>query len=435
MIDLLIRRMLVIGIIIFTFITTKYTNAQELEIFGYFEPQLTGAYLGDEFVQLASNKLRIDLKYQPSEKVTFGANFNYITYHGKTEWNILDFLPKHILNDVPDFTMLGYSFNPYILPFENEDYLDNANAKFSLKYADITAGKQQLSMGSGYAWNPTDIFNKKDITDPTYEQPGHNALRFDIPLGGRINTLAIYAPTEDWKYTDLLFKIKLHLFRFDFAMLAAQKHWTYTDSRVLDPIALNFYQVKTKRQLLGYDVVGELLGAGIWSEFVYNQVDVSNKSKNLYNIAFSELQKISAKPHKSMLIEKDFYEILFGLDYTFDFQTYIMLEYYRNTQGKSDKNSYTFNDWMQYLSAERRAISRHQMYFFVQHPLTDLINLGSSFIFSINDNSIAVIPMITYNIFENVDITAFGNLYIGEEGTVYSPDFGNGGMLRARVYF
>ena len=31
-------------------------------------------------------------KLQTSDHVTFGANFNYITYNGRTQWNILDYL-------------------------------------------------------------------------------------------------------------------------------------------------------------------------------------------------------------------------------------------------------------------------------------------------------------------------------------------------------
>ena len=30
-------------------------------------------------------------------------------------------------------------------------------------------GKQQISLGTGYVWNPTDVFNIKELFDPTYE--------------------------------------------------------------------------------------------------------------------------------------------------------------------------------------------------------------------------------------------------------------------------
>jgi hypothetical protein len=65
----------------------------DVELFGYFESQLVGLNINKEFIGLFSNKLRLDLKSEISEKITFAANFNTILYHGRTEWNILDFLP------------------------------------------------------------------------------------------------------------------------------------------------------------------------------------------------------------------------------------------------------------------------------------------------------------------------------------------------------
>ena len=62
------------------------TAQGKTELFGYFESQLIGAEINDEFIHLQSNKLRVDLESALSDRVTFGANFNFITYHGKTRW-------------------------------------------------------------------------------------------------------------------------------------------------------------------------------------------------------------------------------------------------------------------------------------------------------------------------------------------------------------
>jgi len=410
---------------------------QKLEIFGYFEPQLMGAKIKKEFYQLSSNKLRVDLQFKPSDKVTFGANFDYITYHGKTQWDILEFLPESVVSEAASTSFFGINFNPYVLPFEDQQFLDNAYLKLSFKYADVTVGKQQLSMGTGYAWNPLDVFNQKDMIDPTYEQPGHNALRVDMPFCSGFGMTAIYAPTEDWDYTDVLLKLKGRLSHFDFSLLGIQKHWKFTDARLFDPIFMNFIQLDTKRQILGADMVGELFGLGVWAEYAYNDVQVNDKEMDKY---LMELERFTP-PHLSIIrlpsmeIPKNYQELVAGIDYTFDFQTYFMCEYYRNTSAKADYKKYNLNDWMQLLSAEKKAIAQDQVYLFVQHPATDLINISSSAIISLSDNSIALVPMLTYNIFENVDLNLFLNFYFGKEGTAYAENLGNGGMVRARVYF
>ncbi len=87
------------------------------------------------------------------------------------------------------------------------------------------------------------------------------------------------------------------------------------------------------------------------------------------------------------------------------------------------------------MTAEQKAISRDQLYGFIQHPATDLMDFGFSAIFSISDKSLALVPMVNYNIFENVELLAYLNFYLGKEGTAYTKNLGNGGILRARVYF
>lgn len=424
----LVLFMLVLGLPIVAF-------SQQVEIFGYFEPQLMGARLDGKFYQLSSNKLRVDLKSSLSDNVTFGANFDYITYHGKTEWDILDYLPEGVRNQAPWTQLFGFEFNPYVLQFNDRQFLDNAYLKLTFKYADVTIGKQQLSMGTGYAWNPTDVFNKKDITDPTYEQPGHNALRFDVLLGSGYRITTIYAPTDDWEYTDVLLKLKGRISHFDFSILGIQKQWKYTDARLFDPLLMTFYQIPSKRRIFGADFAGELLGLGVWGEYAYYDIHIDATEYVAYSNALITSQMVSHTSLSEMGIPAHYYELVMGLDYTFDFQTYIMFEYYRNTEAKSDYQDYTFNDWMHLLFAEKRSITHDQLYAFVQHPLTDLIDFGNSCIYSLSDNSLTIIPMITYNIFENVDVTMIGNIYFGDDGTVYSDNMGNGGLIRARVYF
>ena len=430
-----LKKILIGGILVLLIvINPQASKSQQAEIFGYFEPQLMGAKIGSEFYQLASNKLRIDLQAALSDNVSFGANFDFITYHGKTKWDVIQFLPESVQNEVPTFSFFGSEINPYILPFENRQFLYNAFVKLSFKYVDLTIGKQQLSMGTGYVWNPTDVFNKKDIIDPTYEQPGHNAARLDVPIKGNFSFTGIYSPTDNWKNTDLLFKLKGQLLHFDVSILAIQKQWKFTDARLFDLVEMNFYQLNTMRHIWGADFAGELLGLGVWGEFAKNIIKISNKNWTDYQIELNNLNYygLSATP---MDMKKDYYELVLGMDYTFDFQTYVMAEFYRNSFAKNDFHNYGLNDWFQLLLAETKTITQDQIYLLIKHPLSDLIDLYCSSIYSFSDESYALVPMLTYNVFENVDLTVIGNYYFGKEGTAYAKNLGNGGIIRLRTYF
>ncbi len=375
---------------------------EKLEIFGYYEPQYLGTYVNRDYYQLFTNKLRVDLRYALSEHITFAANFDFITYHGKTQWNVLEFLSSDIVDRVPE------PARPlYVIPFENEIFLDNAFLKLSFSGFDLTAGKQQISLGTGYVWNPTDVFNTKDVLDPTYEQPGHNAVRVDVPAGSRATVTALYTPEARWEESGKLIELKSGFGRFDFTIDLIESYWVFHDYTRFDPEAQNFVALPGKRRLLGGSAVGELLGLGIWAEFAYNWMEQTD----------------------------DFYELVVGGDYTFDSQTYIMAEYYRNTLGKSDYREYDLNDWMRFFTAEQKAVSQDQFYAFLQHPVTDLLNLGVQNVLSLSDGSMALAPTALYSLSDNVELFAYLSFSIGSEGKAYGANNGHGGLLRLRVYF
>jgi hypothetical protein len=378
-------------------------GAQEkLEIFGYYEPQYLGTYVNRDTYQLFTNKLRVDLRYALSGHITFAANFDFITYHGKTRWSVLEFLSSDIADQVPEAARPLYT-----IPFENEIFLDNAFLKLSFPALDLTAGKQQISLGTGYVWNPVDVFNTKDVLDPTYEQPGHNAVRLDVPAGGRSTVTALYSPEASWSESGKLLEIKAGAGRFDLSLDLIETFWVFHDYTRFDPEAQDFTALPGKRRLLGGSAVGELLGLGVWAEFAYNWMERTD----------------------------DYYELVLGGDYTFDSQTYVMTEYYRNTLGKSDFRDYSLNDWMRFFTAEQKAVSRDQLYVFLQHPVTDLLNLGVQDVLSLSDGSMALAPTAFYSLSDSVELFAYLSFSIGSEGKAYGANNGHGGLLRLRVYF
>ncbi len=370
--------------------------AQRVDIHGYFEPQYSGIYLEDAYYQFQSNKLRIDLKSTAIANTEFGADVIFLLYHGKTDWNVLDFLSETIVASVPP-EMRPY----YRITFNDTIYLDNVYARISLNRFALTAGKQQISLGTGYFANPTDIFNTKDAFDPTYEQPGHNGLRVDFQPFPRLSFMALYSPIAfDLEHSGKLLRVKAGLGHFDLSLLGAETRHTFTDF-------YTFTQTEEQRRIIGGDIVGELLGVGVWAEGVYNFFENSENG----------------------------YEILAGADYTFESGLYTMVEFHRNSLAGSDAEAYDLNDWMRFFVGETKTLARDQVYGLLQYPITDMLTIGSSFIVSISDNSAALIPLIQYSLFQNIEVTLMGNIYIGDQGTTYNSSLGNGGLLRASIYF
>lgn len=367
----------------------------EVSITGYFEPQYYGAVIDDNFLQLNSNKLRIDLSSDLSDNITFTGNFNYINYNGQKTWSMLDFLPEKLTSAIPEQHVPLYSFE-----YKDEDKLDNAYIRLYSNIFTLTAGRQQISVGSGYAWNPTDLFNLKDILDPVYEQLGVNGLRLDVGFSSEYTFMLFYSPESTWEESGKLLRFMGRISHFDYALSAGRKQQVFTDYN-------SFQRNGERRDMLGIDLIGEILGLGIWTENACNYMENS----------------------------PDYWENLFGIDYTFSSGLYMMAEYYHNEQGRKEDDQYTLNDWMRYLNTETKALSRHQIYLYSLYPATDLFNIGGSMVCSISDYSLLLMPTFEYSLSNNLTLTFFGNIYAGREGTMYSNDMGNGGVLRLRAYF
>ena len=397
---------------------------QELELFGYYEPQIMAAKLGDNIYNAASNKLRLDLSKSWSD-VSFGANINYISYHGKTEWNLVEYLPQKISNQMPSFMQECFAFyfgvmvqwvGPAPTPRPDRMFLDNAFAKISYKKADITVGKQQINMGAGYTWNPTDQFNVKNVLDPTYEQTGHNAIRLEIALNSKLSIDSYISPGDKIENSGAMLKLKSNIGRFDVAILGSRNNWLRTDytnpAAITNPnAAFSTYQ----RQMFGGDLVGELLGLGVWAEGGYTFVDL--------------------KQGMGLPDMDDFWELVVGIDYTFNSGLYMMGEVYHNSLLPDKWQDYSLNNWMWYFSTETRAMSRDNFFGLVQYPLTDLISIGGMVIQSISDGSATIAPMLTWSMLEDVEFTTYLNLNTGKDGQTYAANLGNGGIVRIRVYF
>lgn len=103
------------------------------------------------------NRLRLDIDVSFGKHVAFSGDLIFKKYFGAIEYPFKDFLPEHIGQFFPE----DRSFT-----FSDTIYLDNAALTLQRKRTLFTIGIQQLPWGSGYAWNPTDIWNKKELLDP-----------------------------------------------------------------------------------------------------------------------------------------------------------------------------------------------------------------------------------------------------------------------------
>jgi len=383
-----------------TVFSQKASIKEKLDLSGYYENRFFPQEVGDEFIFQDYNKLRINIASDISTKITFNANVNFQTYHGKTSFCLFDFMPERTVNSYA--SALGQTpdaLRPYFNMTQNDTiFLDNAYLSIYTKYLNLRIGKQQLPWGTGYAWNPTDIFNAKNILDPTYEKTGVNAFKVEVPFLQNGMITGIVSIADNWENTTQALMAKYNVAGFDIALKYANKEQNFFDSYA-------FTTTTENRQMLGGDVSGSIAGVGIWGEAAYNIMESRS----------------------------DYGQYVAGADYTFMNGLYLMAEYYYNDLGETSSDNYTFDQWVLMLSEDAENMGKNYIYVGQMYPIADLINWSNYFMLNLNDGSGMIFPWVDFSLGDNVELNLVGYFPFGKKETEYG-EYGMGGFARIRVY-
>ena len=362
----------------------------QVDIFGYYETEYDHIQLANKSYNFSYNKLRLDLESRPGENVKISANINFRLFNGKTEFNIFDFLP------MDSGEINGETISSLSEPLLDEMYLDNIYLRTSLQLFDFTIGKQPISLGTGYAWNPLDIFNQKDLIDPTYEQAGINALRMEIPIMNWGTLDIIIEPDSTWDMSSKLIQLKSSLSSFDFSLNGGNQYHLIPSgesSYAYDDVFFG-----------GGSFVGEFWEFGLWGETLWS-LDADN----------------------------NFGEVVFGMDHTFNNGFYLMAEYFHNSLG-AEKNKVTFDHYLYNFSGETHSLMQNYFFAMGMYNLTDYIS-GSLFIYgNLDDQSFILAPQLNWDAFEDVTLGALVSQSFGENDS----EFGIQDLalrFRLRTYF
>lgn len=106
---------------------------------------------------------------------------------------------KELIKDSTLVKMIDVAKSSYIPKLSI--VLDRANIKYKGKMFNVTVGNQLIAWGSGYAWNPTDVINKKNPLDPMSPPKGVGALALDFAPFDQLVFSTVVVPSnriEEW---------------------------------------------------------------------------------------------------------------------------------------------------------------------------------------------------------------------------------------------
>lgn len=259
-----------------------------------------------------------------------------------------------------------------------------------LKYRDpnwsVTAGKQRIAWGSGYIWNPVDIFNPFVLSFAVREEDRSNveALRVEVPVGEAGGVDGFVLTGKPWESTARGLRVKGTMGLFDLA-------FSYVDQGTLG------------RQI-GIDTAGDIIkDVGVRGEIAIKTL--SNRNGYIT-------------------------QTVIGGDYTLDNGVGLNLEYYFNGLGCRDKNNYNWGSVDQ--------VGMDYLFLSANKIIDEITTVTGSVLVNLDDQSFMIYPQYARNIAQNLDLNLEAMLLGGPDGSEFVPPsafdpYGFGGSKMALV--
>lgn len=272
----------------------------------------------------------------------------------------------------------------------NSIILDRALVKLYLKYVDLFIGRQTIGWGTGYAFNPTDVWNKKNPANPDAPKVGVNAIRAEIPLGN-LSTMSIVAsPGTDAKRSSAGVRLKSNLLGYDYSI---------SFIRLYTPDA--FILGLPEQVIMGADFSGEIKGIGIFGEAVAINPGFEGRKYTNFDTLYFQTD--------------------LGFYYTFENGLYLIAEYYFNQLGAKGRSDYSLKHLLHLLNGDMSGMGRHYGFTgiskeFFRYWKIELFSLGN-----LTDRSLMILPSIEYMHNDNISLKLGASIGVGD---IYFTEFG-----------
>jgi len=284
--------------------------------------------------------------------------------------------------------------------FTGSLYLDRLNVSFRFENSDLRIGRQAISFGKAYFWNPLDVFMPFDPNqfDRDYK-PGVDAIRYDIQLGyfsgitlvaaagskkdppGVTLTSTPQSFEADWFGSSILARYYGHSNGWDYSLQAGRIYGGYQ---------------------AGAGLVGEVNDWQLRAEGAYFFADSTGPPLPLTGVG----------------LLTDNFTLVVGAGRYYPIGLDFQAEYFYNGAGDDDTPDAGFAR-MQYGGSLHSC--RHILGVTAGYEYTPLIYTRLSLIHSISDQSTQVQPTVTYSLTGNSDLIAGAVLNFGARPTGFSP--------------
>jgi len=352
-----------------------------------FEP-----FFGDSSTdQISQNVLRIIAAGRPTEQLNYEVHgvqsYTYSTTRRETGGSIFGTSGTDTRYRALDATWDWYEGSKSRASL----WLDRFNLKATLAKADITAGRQPITFGKAYFWNPLDIFLPFDPRqfDRDYKA-GVDALRMDVPLGSftGINLIGVAGRELDssgsygdhgtlnasWYGSALLGRTFTTLHGWDLAIQGGKTYGGYQ---------------------LGTGLVGEIGPVEARAEAAYLWAQDSD------SLPF---------PLEGDLVEDSFTAVV-GCGHRFENTLTVEIEHFYN--GAGDSNDLDASS-VRFASGNILQMSRNLTGFLISYEFEPIIIGQLTALYSWDDPSAQIQPILTWSPSDNTELILGASINFGD---------------------
>ena len=388
-------------------------DASGLEFFseglsGYLEDTLNFEYLkaSEETTQLNNLKLRLNTEGSYRDYFRYGVTMIGVANTGDREFSLLSYLPEIVENQIPVEFRDAYN---YTLK-DDQLYLQEAYGEWLWNALTFRFGRHKFYSGTGYAYNPIDLFNRKNPLDPTYETNGQDALMLTLRTGSGTDIEAVARTEDDYRSFDSQIRVKTFYEGWDLAAgltRYGKKRIDWVEGGIEREFTWN---------MISAEFSGEIGGVAVYGEGGWVMIDSPDEVGSLNR---------AAKDHERLLI---------GVDYTFENQLYLMAEYLRFGQGISGPSEMDLNDRFAYLTGEVISPDKDTLFLGASYPVTDLMDFSLYGIINCNENSAILNPWLVWDVRTGWKLSLSITIPVGkDDGSLGRADMA--GFIRLRYSF
>jgi hypothetical protein len=259
-------------------------------------------------------------------------------------------------------------------------WLDRCNLKIALPFADVTIGRQAVTFGKAYFWNPLDVFLAFDPRqfDRDYKA-GVDALRIDIPLGdfSGINLVGVLGR-----------KLSVYGSYRDEGVLNASWYGSAVVARAYTNLLEWDLAVQGGKVYGGYQVGGAASGE-IW------EIAIRLEAAYLFAVDSDELPF----PLSGNEIENNVTAVV-GLGHRFENTLHIEMEYLYNGAGDADNLETAL---VRMLAGGSYHLGEHLLGVVANYEILPILNGSLAWIFSFSDQSSLIQPGLVLSVSDEAE--------------------------------